>query len=114
MTRKAEEMRYLSRQNLRGGDGEIGTLFLIEKDEMMDKADLCAILTVNPGCSIGRHPHDPEAEIFYVLEGEVQYFDNGEEVPMRAGDACFDGNGQIHGVRNITDKPARLLAVIIK
>lgn len=113
MIRRKEQMRTEERPNLRGGDGVIHAFNLLEKEELCGKANLCAILTVDPGCSIGEHPHGPDAEIYYVLEGTLEAWDNGEKTILQPGDAMFTGQGNTHAVCNTSDQPARLLAVVI-
>lgn len=114
MIRKAKDMRLQERQNLRGGDGVIHTLHLVEATEMFGKGILCSVMTVDPGASIGEHPHGPDAELYYMLEGELCVRDNGAEpVVMQVGDAMWTGNGETHSVRNETDKPARMIAFVL-
>ena len=80
---------------------------------MLGRARLCSVITVEPGCSIGAHAHDPDFEIYYVLEGELKMDDNGTERVLRAGDAMLTKNGESHDVENRTNKAARLLAIVI-
>ena len=113
MIKRAAEMRFEDRQSLRGGIGNIGMTYLVEKEESLGKMNICGILTVNPGCSIGVHPHGPDAELYYMLEGELVCTENGVETVLYAGDSMFVGDGNNHGVENKTDKPAKMLAVVI-
>ncbi len=113
MIRRKEQMTTTDRPNLRGGDGVIRAYNLLEPQELCGKANLCAIMTVEPGCSIGEHPHGPDAELYYMLEGTLEAWDDGEKTVLNPGDAMFTAQGKTHAVRNVSDKPAKMLAVVI-
>lgn len=113
MIRKKEDMRLQLRENICNGDGSIECLHLLEKEEMCGKARLCALMTLKPGDSIGLHPHGPDAEIYYILSGEMIGTDNGKEVVLHAGDAMFTANNETHSVKNVASEPAVLLAVVM-
>lgn len=113
MVRKYEEMRTDMRANLREGNGEIGTRYLMEKDDMQGKCQLFSILTLEPGTSIGLHMHKPDAELFFVLQGELETSDNGVVKTLALGDSMFTGSGESHYLINKSKETARVLAVII-
>lgn len=114
MFKAAGERRNEVRKNLRGGPGDILFSHMFEPDEMLDKCTTCAVLTVEPGCGIGEHPHAPEAEIYVLLEGELDVTDNGAAKVMKPGDAMFTGGGGTHSVMNNSNQTAKLLAVIVR
>lgn len=100
-------------RNIGGGNGDIILHHRLEKEDTFGKSRLCAELTIQPGCSIGQHAHDGETEIFYLLEGElVSTNDDGTTEPFCKGDVMVTGGGETHGLRNESDKPAVMLAVI--
>lgn len=112
MIRRKDDVRQEKRP-IAGGNGEIGFRHRLEKDEMFGKCRLCAELTLEPGNSIGLHAHENEAEIFYLLEGElVSVGGDGAEEPFRQGDVMSTGGGGKHSLRNDSGKPATMLAVI--
>ena len=114
MIRRKQDMRVEPRHNIRGGDGTIDTLHFLEKADTKDKVNMCAVMTILPGCSMGEHPHNaPEGEIYYILEGELWASYNGEETVLHTGDAMYTTDGNMHAVRNITDAPCKLLAIVI-
>ena len=88
MVKTLEMMRTEIKRDLRGGSGEIPTLHLLEADETMGKCNLCSHMTLQPGVSIGEHPHNPDAEIYYCLKGELTVSDNGTEKVMHAATSC--------------------------
>ena len=113
MIRKKEDMRLQKRENLRGGVGAIDTHHILESEEFCAKGTLCSVMTFEPGCSIGEHPHGPDAEIYYILEGELIVTDQGVEHTLHVGDVMYTTNGEIHSVRNGSDKRARMMAIVL-
>lgn len=114
MFRRKSEYQKEDRVNARGGNGTLNFLHLFSKEEMLGKADICATLTIHPGDSIGEHPHGPDAEIYYLLKGQLEISDNGEIVIMNEGDALFTGNGDTHCFVNKTGENAELFAIILR
>jgi uncharacterized cupin superfamily protein len=57
------------------------------------------------------HWHEHLDEVFYVLEGEIEYLLDGEWRPARAGSAVFIPAGAVHAFRNASGRPARQLVV---
>ena len=114
MIRKMADMRLQERPNVCGGDGVLHARHLVEASESAGKASLCCVMTIDPGCSIGRHPRGPDAEMYYSPEGELEGKENDQVVTLCAGDVMFTSFGDVHSVRNVTDKPAKMLAVVMK
>lgn len=112
MIKTKEEMRLGSVTGLRGGIGELYQQHVLEKAETGGRTDLFCIFTIEPGRTIGLHTHDTNAEVYYVLEGEIEVNQNGELHTVREGGVVFTSDGESHSVANHTDRAARMLAVI--
>lgn len=112
MIRRADEMSMEVREAMRGGKGSV-QLSHIEKDGLPDHVRLFATLTLAPGCSIGEHVHEGEAELFYFVQGEGTVTDNGEAIPVRAGDAMITPDGHAHSVENTGTQDLIILATIV-
>lgn len=82
--------------------------------EMLDKALMFNRIILPVGSSIKTHTHNPEAEIYYILEGEVEVTDNGRNAILHGGDVVFTGNGDSHSIKNIGTADAVFMAVILK
>ena len=108
------ERQAMTISNLRGGLGDLTREDLFTPDEACGKLNLCAVLTIPDGSSIGEHSHGPDAELYYILSGTLRVTDNGVTKDLQPGDAVFTGGGTSHGVVNASGKDASLLAVIIK
>ena len=74
---------------------------------------LFAHVVVDPGCSIGEHPHHGETEFYYMLKGEAVFSDNGVETVVHAGDVCATGGGEHHSLENRTGEPVELMSLIV-
>ncbi|MDO5112614.1 MAG: cupin domain-containing protein [Clostridia bacterium] len=109
---RANERKIDKKENMRGGDGTVVMGSFLPEEKLLHTR-LISKIELAPGCSIGCHTHEGEFEAFYFLEGEITLNDNGATVKAQPGDfsICFDGEN--HGIRNDTDKPASLLAFII-
>lgn len=112
MIKSKEEMRLGSVTGLRGGVGELYQQFVLEKDETGGRTDLFCIFTIEPNRTIGLHTHDTNAEVYYILEGEIEVNQNGNLHTVKEGGVVFTADGESHSVANHTDKPAKMLAVI--
>ena len=114
MIRKADEFRIEYKEHMRDGDGTVQlTHFITGPEELEDKGRLFAKITLNPGCSIGYHVHETDAELFYILKGTAEYSDNGEMRTVSAGDVTVCPAGTGHGIANKTEEVGELVAVIV-
>ncbi|MDD2533687.1 MAG: cupin domain-containing protein [Eubacteriales bacterium] len=113
MIKTVEQMTRVINQNMRGGEGEVEVLHLFDAPEFTGKARLCAKITMKQGCSIGFHEHGQEEEIYYILEGEGVFNEDGQESIIGLGTATITGNGHSHSIRNNNPEPLVLLAVIL-
>ena len=65
---------------------------------------------VNPGMGHARHNHPDAEEILYVISGEArQMVGDGEEFPIRAGDAVHIPTGVYHSTYNTGWQQLRLI-----
>ncbi len=113
MIKRNSDMKLVVNEAMRGGDGSVKVRHVLNPDEIHGKSRMAAVITLEPGCSIGDHVHENEEEIFYVMSGNVVYNDNGETKTLSAGDSCICYGGEKHGVSNRSDKTAELFAVIL-
>ena len=114
MVIRKENQRLQVRDNVRGGNGTLENRHIIEPDAMFGSATLFTEFFFDPGDSIGVHAHDSDAEVYYMLEGTLTLIEDGAETELQEGDASYAHSGTSHAIENRTDKPARMLAVILK
>lgn len=114
MIRKPEEFRIEYKEHMRDGDGTVQlTHFITGPEELCGKGRLFSKITLNPGCSIGYHVHEGDAELFYILKGTAEYNDAGEIRQVTAGDVTICPAGTGHGIANKTEDVVELVAVIV-
>lgn len=113
MIKRKDEMNETIRVNMRGGDGHVKITNFLDKGEYDGHARLLATITLEPGCSIGKHIHENEEEIFLILSGTAVYDDDGTEVTLFPGDSCICRNGQSHSIANRNEQGDTVVAAII-
>jgi quercetin dioxygenase-like cupin family protein len=82
--------------------------FLATGDDTGGKYALWEAL-VPPGGGPPPHVHSREEEGFYVLEGEITFTVNGEQVVAAAGTFANMPVGTPHSFKNESGRPARML-----
>lgn len=110
--RKADQ-RVQVREGVRGGNGSLENRHVIEPEAMFGSATLLSEFFFDPGDSIGPHVHDSDAEVYYMLEGELTLIEDGQETTLQVGDASYAHSGVSHAIENRSAQPARMLAVIL-
>lgn len=113
MVRWKEDTGVRNIENMRGGDGTVIIRDLVNEEELMGKGRMFSIITLEPGCSIGTHTHENEAEYFYIIKGNVVATDNGETRKLSAGDVLITGHNDNHSIKNSGSYTAELVALIL-
>lgn len=67
---------------------------------------------LEPGASIGIHTHEINSEIVYALQGQVVVTIDGETEILKAGCAHYCPMGHTHGMKNESDEPFIMFAVV--
>jgi len=62
-----------------------------------------------PGCGPPPHRHDAEDEWFHVLEGQAEFFKDGEWTAVPPGSSVFMPRGSVHTFRNAGNTPLKQL-----
>jgi len=114
MVRRANERKTDIKHEMRGGKGDVKMIHSFADEELGSPTRVCAEINIEPGNSIGRHVHENEEEVFYIIEGTAKADDNGTEVILNAGDSLLTGGGAAHAIENIGTTTLRLFAVVIK
>src|SRR5215213_4082929 len=69
------------------------------------------IIDFQPGRELEAHVHADEDDSFYILEGELTFVVEGEDVVAPAGTFVLIPPGVEHGFRNDGDVPVRIVNV---
>ena len=68
---------------------------------------LLAEQTVVPGMGVPPHVHTREDEVFFVLDGEIEFVLGDRTFVGKAGDVVQAPRGVVHGYLGSGDRPAR-------
>ena len=113
MIKRNNEHTVQKNENMRGGEGIVTIRHLLTSEELYEKGRLYAIITLEPGCSIGSHVHENEMETYYIIKGEAEVSDNGDIVTVHAGDSVLTRSSEEHSIKNIGSDTLELMALII-
>ena len=113
MFKSYETMETAVKHNIQGGEGSPKFRYLFSAEELGHRADLMTVITLEPGESIGVHPHTDNGEAYFILEGGATMTEDGQTRILGVGDAEFCADGHTHSIKNHTDQPMRFLAVIV-
>ncbi|RPH33962.1 MAG: cupin domain-containing protein [Bacteroidales bacterium] len=98
--------------NLKGGAGKIVIKHVLEKQEFTSSIRHFSDMIIASGCSIGKHKHINEEEIYVVREGKGYAHLNESEFILEAGDVMIVKDGDEHSITNIGDSDLMITAVI--
>lgn len=99
--------------NEQGGKGSVEIKHIFSPAELNYKLNLCAIITLEPDCSIGYHKHEGEDEFFYVIQGQGRLQDNDKEVTLNTGDCHILRGGGSHSIENAGAVSLQIAALIV-
>ena len=112
MIRHYDELTKLDMQH-KGGKGHILAAELLNGEDFAGKGRVFNHCVLKPGCSVGRHRHVGDFEVYHVLSGTGLYFDNGELKPVTAGDVMICKEGEEHMLENDGTKDLEFIALIL-
>jgi len=113
MIRTLSEMETEVRSHLHGGQGDVRIRHIFTREELKGHCRMFAVITLEPGASIGVHTHGEEEEIYTMLSGRAVVTDGEITREIRPGDAVLTGNGGTHSIRNDSGSPVEFMAVIL-
>ncbi|MET0760680.1 MAG: cupin domain-containing protein [Flavobacterium sp.] len=71
-------------------------------------------MSIPPGAGPNPHSHASFEESFYVLEGEINFkSESGNYVAKENAFISIPKGGMVHGFKNLTNNPAKLLCTVI-
>jgi quercetin dioxygenase-like cupin family protein len=113
MIKHYDDYKVEHREHMRDGNGTVQIDNFASAEELNEKGRLFGKITLKPGCSIGYHVHEKDAELFHILKGTAQYSDGGKTVTVNAGDTTICPAGTGHSISNESDETVELIALII-
>lgn len=113
MIKKPEDYKIDLREKMRDGNGTVKIENFVSAAELNDKGRLFGKIILEPGCSIGYHVHEKDAELFYILKGTADYTDGDKVVIVTAGDTTICPTGTGHSIANNETETVELIALIV-
>ncbi|MDR1960803.1 MAG: cupin domain-containing protein [Gracilibacteraceae bacterium] len=113
MIRKAAQLPLSYEDKLKNGTGTVRLRHILEEERGYGAGRLFAVSIIPPGGCIGRHRHEGDFEIYYIMKGKALVVDNGTEDTLGPGDSmvCFDGDE--HSIANAGDCDLEYIAFIL-
>ena len=94
MFKSYEMMQTDIKHNVQGGEGSPKFRHLFSAEELGNRGELLAVITLEPGESVGVHPHTSNGEAYFILEGGATMTEDDETRILGVGDAEFCAAGQ--------------------
>lgn len=114
MFKRPEDWKPQIRHEVRGGEGDVIFNHIYEKEtELNPNMRLFGKLVLEPGCSIGWHVHEHEAEIYYILSGSAETNDNGVTRILKPGDSTMTRAGEGHSIKALGSEKLEFIATIV-
>lgn len=112
--KKAVDVRAAPLPECHGGRGEVQWKEVVDfSSEKERRLGFLHDDVLDPGVSIGVHPHDADEEYYYVLSGRGMMWLDGVEHEVGPGDLTAVFPGGSHGLRNHIDEPLRIIVFSI-
>jgi mannose-6-phosphate isomerase-like protein (cupin superfamily) len=102
-------------KQVREGKGKVICRQMLNADDIPDGSPftMAAVNILPPGCSIGVHKHETNAEAYFIMSGSGAYTGrDGKVVRVKTGDVTICYPGEIHGLENDTKEPLQIAAAI--
>jgi quercetin dioxygenase-like cupin family protein len=65
-----------------------------------------------PGFGHNFHKHPDQEEVIYVVDGQIEQWLEKDSQVLSNGDSAFIAPNVVHASFNVSDKPAKLLAIL--
>jgi quercetin dioxygenase-like cupin family protein len=105
--------KFISSAEVKREELAWGSLAWFSSPTASNAKDLVVLeVTLRPagGHNFHRHPH--QEEVIYVIEGEIEQWVDQTKRMLRSGDSAFIGADIVHASFNLSDRNARLLAIL--
>lgn len=110
----SQERLIEKKENMAGGEGFVTIEHLGGPEAMDERCPLFALVTIEPGSSLGYHEHHGETETYYLLKGTAEYNDDGNLYQVKEGDVTFCKDGHGHGLKPVGNETLMFIALILR
>jgi quercetin dioxygenase-like cupin family protein len=105
--------KFISSTEVKREELEWGSLAWFSSPAASSAKDL-VVLEVNlrPAGGHNFHKHPNQEEVIYIIEGEIEQWVAQEKRLLKPGDSAFIGANVVHASFNVSDRKAKLLAIL--
>jgi len=110
-----EGLLKIDKKEAGGGKGVLHGAYAFTRDKATKDQAIKEIswLTLQPGDSIGYHPHVTNEDTYIIVSGQGVFKDkDGKDYPVKAGDVTIVRKGESHGLANTGKEPLVFVDVI--
>jgi quercetin dioxygenase-like cupin family protein len=105
--------KFISSTEVKREELEWGSLAWFSSPAASSSKDLVVLeVTLRPAGGHNFHRHPNQEELIYVIEGEIEQWVGQEKRVLRPGDSAFIGADVVHASFNVSDRNAKLLAIL--
>jgi mannose-6-phosphate isomerase-like protein (cupin superfamily) len=102
------EVAYQTKSS-HGGKGLVKDARVFDEQDFETALRFVIYNALQPGSSIGVHPHGEDEEVYVILSGEGLMTVNDETRAVKTGDVIVNKPGWSHGLENTSDQPLEIL-----
>ncbi|MEW5717002.1 MAG: cupin domain-containing protein [Chloroflexota bacterium] len=95
-------------QSIHDGKGRGKNALVFDRADFDTPLKFIRYCELEPGSSIGVHPHGANEEIYIVLSGNGVMTVNDESQAVKPGDVILNKPGWRHGLENTSKEPLKL------
>ncbi len=96
----------------KAGTPDFNKLEIAPEQDLLGAGRLLSQITLSPGALVAEHAHHDEYEVYFILTGEGDYYDNGAVVKVHAGDVTLCRSGEKHCLVNTGSSDLSFVAFI--
>jgi len=105
--------KFISARDVKREELEWGSLAWFSSPAASGAKNLVVLeVTLGPTRGHNFHKHPQQEELIYVIEGEIEQWVDREKRNLRPGDSAFIGADVVHASFNVSDRNAKLLAIL--
>jgi len=112
MYKKIEQLKTETKLNNEGKEQMFMTN-LADFDMSDPRISLFSLIQLKPGEEVQYHMHVGESETYFILSGEGNYNDNGNQVKLVPGMVTLTPSGEGHSIKNTGDEMLVFIALIL-
>lgn len=105
--------KFISSTEVKREQLEWGSLAWFSSPKASNAKDLVVLeVSLSPAGGHNFHKHPNQEEVIYVIEGEIEQWVEQQKRLLRPGDSAFIGANVVHASFNVSDRKAKLLAIL--